>query len=188
MTGPLSDDIGKCASLKQLILPDNKISGNFPESYGNLHQLVSLNLLQTAYRDGNTLCPLIPSSWKSLFSLQSVFLCATGPIPDFIGECWQQLQVLRIVRNSRESGNQIPPSLCKLTQLQNLDLAYSHLTGPIPGCIFSMTSLVYLDLFNNNFSGPIPETIGNLHNVKVPSLDYNHLTGPLPPSIGKLAN
>ena len=45
LTGPLSDDIGKCASPKQLIFPDNKISGNFPENYGNLHQLVSLNLL-----------------------------------------------------------------------------------------------------------------------------------------------
>ncbi|XP_065920628.1 uncharacterized protein [Dysidea avara] len=183
LEGYLPDGIGKIAGLKELKLQENRLTGNFPQSYGNLHQLVNLSLVQSSH----TLCPGIPDTWQAMFSLEYASICVFGHLPDFIGENWQQLKTFRITGSSYE-GN-ITASLCKLTQLQHLDLSNNHFTGIIPECLFSMSSLVYLDLSYNQLSGAIPEAIGTTANIiERLLLSHNRLNSTLPRSIGKLTS
>ncbi|XP_065887387.1 uncharacterized protein [Dysidea avara] len=186
--GRLPDDISKCTGLKQLMLQRNRLTGNFPGSYGNLHQLVNLSLIQSS-TDYRGLCGSMPDTWETMFSLEDVSLCVFGfgPLPDYIGENWQQLQSLRITGGSY-GNNDIPISLCKLTQLQRLDFSQNRFTGTIPDCIFTMPSLTYLDLSFNHLSGQISEAIGLMDNVIRLSLANNYLNGTLPRSIGKLSS
>ena len=186
LTGRLPDEISKCTGLKQLMLQDNRLTGNFPGSYGNLHQLVSLSLIQSSATQYRGLCSPMPSTWNTMFSLEEVSLCVFGDLPDYIGESWEQLKSLTI-RGGSFQGN-IPSSLCKLNQLQYLDLSNNQFTGTIPDCIFTMYNLDHLDLAFNSLSGQIPETIGLLKNCAYISLASNYLNGTLPRSIGKLSS
>jgi len=184
LEGFLPEDIGKIASLKELMVQGNELTRNFPPNYGDLHQLVNLSLVQSSHTEYRGLCSSIPDTWQTMFSLEQVSICIIGQLPDFIGENWQQLQSLHIMGGS--FAGTIPPSLCKLTQLQHLDLSHNQFTGTIPECVFSMSSLIYLNLANNELSGPIPEAIGMMKNIDKIILSYNHLNGTLPRSIGKL--
>ena len=186
LMGRLPDDISKCTGLKQLMLQDNRLTGNFPRSYGDLHQLVNLSLIQSSTNQYRGLCSPMPSDWETMISLVDVSLCVFGDIPDYIGENWQQLQSLTISGGSFQ-GN-IPSSLCKLNRLQHLDLSNNQFTGAIPECVFSMSNLVYLDLAFNALSGQIPEAIGSMENCVYMSLASNFVNGTLPRSIGKLTN
>jgi len=186
LTGQLPDEISKCTALKQLMLQDNKLIGSFPGSYGDLHQLVNLSLVQSPATQFRGLCSTMPSTWGTMFSLVDISMCVFGSLPDYIGENWQQLQSLKIVGGSNEG--RIPSSLCKLTQLYYLDLSSNQLTGTIPACIFSLPNLINLDLAFNALSGPIPETIESMQNIEILSLSSNFLNGTLPPGIGKLTN
>ena len=181
-TGQLPyNDIGKMLSLKQLMLQNNKLYGNFPLNFGDLHQLTDLSLIQG---ESSRLCPFFPSTWDTMFSLVNVSLCAYGNIPDYIGNNWQQLRMLTMKHGGLYGT--IPVSLCKLSQLQMLDLSYNKLDGSIPNCIFQISSLGQLDLSNNMLSGQISEAIGELQKIENLLLYSNRFNGTLPRSIGEL--
>ena len=174
-------DIGKMFNLKQLMLQNNNLYGNFPVNFGDLHQLTDLFLIQG---ESSRLCPFFPSTWDTMFSLVNVSLCAYGNIPDYIGNSWQQLRMLTMKHGGLYGA--IPDSLCKLSQLQTLDLSYNKLDGSIPNCVFEMSSLVQLDLSNNMLSGQISESIGELRKIENLFLYSNRFNGTLPRSIGEL--
>jgi len=186
LIGYLPDDLGKSINLKQLILQNNQLTRNFPPSYGDLHQLVNLSLVQSSSSQYRGLCSSLPSTWETLFSLERVSFCTFGHLPDYIGESWQELREFTIV-GGEYVGN-ISSSLCNLNQLEYLDFSYCQFTGTIPECIFSMPNLRYLDLSYNSLSGPIPEAIGIAQGLEHISFANNHLNGTLPRSIGKLTN
>lgn len=50
----------------------------------------------------------------------------------------------------------IPPSLGKLSSLENLNLSHNNLSGRIPNVLSDMISLQFIDVSYNNLSGPIP--------------------------------
>ncbi|XP_065887599.1 uncharacterized protein [Dysidea avara] len=187
LTGQLPVGISKITGLKQLMLQNNKLFGNFPPDYGNLHQLTDLSLVQlidsTPYR---RLCSFLPSSWETMFSLVNVSLCAFGDIPDYIGDTWSQLRLLSVKGGGL--NDRIPESICKLTELQILDLSSNKLEGTIPDCIFKMSSLTHLDLSNNLLSGHISEAIGDLTNIEQLLLYRNRFNGTLPRNAAKLVN
>ncbi|KAK4489938.1 hypothetical protein RD792_000587 [Penstemon davidsonii] len=69
--------------------------------------------------------------------------------------------------------------LCRLWNLEELDLSVNRLSGVIPSCLGSLTSLKVLDLSNNNFVGKIPPKIfENLKLLEYVSLFGNQLEGP----------
>lgn len=186
LIGYLPDDLGKSTNLKQLLVQNNHLTRNFPPSYGNLHQLVNLSLLQLSTEQYRGLCSSIPSTWETMFSLERVSFCTFGHLPDYIGDSWQQLREFKII-GGEYVGN-ISSSLCNLNKLEYLDFSYSQFTGTIPECIFTIPSLRYLDLSYNELSGPIPEAIGAAQGIEHISFANNHLNGTLPRSIGKLTN
>ncbi|KAF8029648.1 hypothetical protein BT93_E2159 [Corymbia citriodora subsp. variegata] len=65
------------------------------------------------------------------------------------------------------------PGLCRLRNLEVLDISDNGFRGPLPSCLSNMTSLHALDVRNNNVSGAIPSSL--LYNLK--SLEYIVFSG-----------
>ncbi|KAK6118336.1 hypothetical protein DH2020_047907 [Rehmannia glutinosa] len=78
----------------------------------------------------------------------------------------------------------IPFSISKLKQLENLDLAQNKLSGEIPRLLYWNEVLQYLDVRNNSLSGSIPDNIGNCTAFQVLSLQNNRFSGQIPSVIG----
>jgi len=188
LIGYIPSDLGKSVGLRQLMLQGNTLSSyrDYPSSYGDLHQLVNLSLLQVQSFEHKTLCATIPTSWEAMTSLEHVSLCLWDPLPDLVGNSWQRLREFTIV-GGQYVGN-IPTSLCKLDYLEHLEFSILQFTGIIPKCIFSMPNLIYVDLSYNRLSGPIPEVDGATKGIEHISLANNHLNGTLPPSFGQLTS
>ena len=73
--------------------------------------------------------------------------------------------------------------ICNLTDLSEINLSFSNLTGEIPSCIGNLTNLTCLDLGNNQLTGEIPSEIGNLTNLTYLYLYNNQLTGEIPQEV-----
>jgi len=130
-------------NLTELYLSDNQLTGEIPESVGDLTSLTTLNLLD------NQLTGEIPESVGDLTSLTKLYLSGnqlTGEIPSEIGN---------------------------LTSLTTLNLLDNQLTGEIPSEIWEMTNLTKLYLWGNQLTGEIPSEIGNLENLSTLRLDDN---------------
>ncbi|KAH7434594.1 hypothetical protein KP509_06G025100 [Ceratopteris richardii] len=92
------------------------------------------------------------------------------------------LTVLRLFSNS--FTGQIPPSLGKLSLLQELTLFYNQLTGPIPSSLTNCTRVLEFELSGNNLTGGIPPEIGRLSLVEWLTFSMNPLLeGFIPHSI-----
>ncbi|GJY89025.1 leucine-rich repeat protein [Tanacetum coccineum] len=79
----------------------------------------------------------------------------------------------------------IPESLGRLRLLEELDLSYNQLTGPIPTFVGGLTQL---DLSDNLLNGSIPESFGSLTALTYLNLGHNQLTGHIPTSLGRLVS
>jgi len=76
--------------------------------------------------------------------------------------------------------------ICNFTDVSQLDLSDSNLTGEIPSCLGNLINLTCLDLSSNQLSGDIPLEIGNLTNLTSLWLSDNQLSGEIPESICNL--
>ena len=164
---------------EQLLLQDNHWTRNFPPSYGDLHQLVNLSLIQSSPSQYRGLCSSLPITWETLFSLEHVSFCTFSHLPDYIGVSWQELCEFTII-----GGEYVSNISLSLYNLNKLDFSYCQFTG----IIFSMPSLQYLDLSHNGLSGPILEIIETTQSIEHLVLAYNYLNSTLPWNISKLNN
>ena len=63
--------------------------------------------------------------------------------------------------------------ICNLTDLSEINLYESNLTGEIPSCIGNLVNLTCLNLSSNQLTGEIPESVGNLTNLTSLDLSSN---------------
>ena len=78
--------------------------------------------------------------------------------------------------------------ICKLKNIQILDLSDNSITGSIPSNITTLNHLTSLLLDNNQLSGEIPTGIGSLTSLRYLLLDRNELSGSIPTGIGSLTS
>ena len=190
--------IGKCKSLKKLILgveiteeeyydsyfgwkADNSQSFHprlsaIPDSIARLANLQSLDL-------SNTRLSAIPNSITRLTNLQSLDLSSNNlkAIPDSIA----RLANLESLDLSNNSLSEIPDSITRLTNLQSLDLRNTRLSK-IPDSITRLTNLQSLDLSYNSLI-EIPDSIIRLTNLQSLDLRHNSLST-ISDSITRLTN
>ncbi|OEL38600.1 LRR receptor-like serine/threonine-protein kinase ERL1 [Dichanthelium oligosanthes] len=113
----------------------------------------------------------------------------TGQIPDEIGDC-VSLKYLYVPKSRDLSGNllygDIPFSISKLKQLEDLILKNNQLTGPIPSTLSQIPNLKTLDLAQNKLTGDIPRLIYWNEVLQYLGLRGNSLTGTLSPDMCQL--
>ena len=80
----------------------------------------------------------------------------------------------------------IPPSLGRLSRLEELLLYNNSLMGQIPPELGNLGQLKSLGFRSNGLTGSIPHELGNLQQLKELNLSFNPLTGPIPPKLGSL--
>ena len=82
------------------------------------------------------------------------YLGAHGQIPAAIGEL-RYLRELWIIGDSGIEGV-LPASVANLTELHDLSISGTSITGPIPECLSALQKLEILGLDNNRFTGNLP--------------------------------
>ncbi|CAM9460953.1 unnamed protein product [Ectocarpus sp. 6 AP-2014] len=113
-----------------------------------------------------------------------------GEIPATLGKLGnlQQLHLSWNKLSGRWFQGHIPKELGDLSQLQALELYRNQLTGPIPEELGALSNLLWLSLYSNQLTGEIPATLGQLGNLEKLNLSWNRLSGPIPDVLGAHSN
>jgi len=145
---------GECYSIEnttEILLPSSELTGEIPESIGDLINLNSLVLYN------NQLSGEIPESIENLTNMM-----------------WLNLY------NNQLTG-EIPESIGNLTNLTSLDLGFNQFSGEIPESLGNLTNLNHLWLYHNQLNGEIPITICNIdQNLEHFYIYDNQLCPPYP--------
>lgn len=92
------------------------------------------------------------------------------------------------VSNSGLTGA-IPQGLARFTKLESLIMSGNSLTGSIPSDVFcSYKNLQILDVSRNKLEGLIPVCIATLDKVQTLNLSHNQFTGGLPKELGGMVS
>ncbi|WOH07384.1 hypothetical protein DCAR_0726814 [Daucus carota subsp. sativus] len=170
-----------CTHLKQLVLHDTGLRGQFPSSIVNL----SITIEQL-FLDKNHIYGSMPSEigkLENLIVLQLHHNLLTGTIPESIGDL-SKLGKLGLSDNNISGA--IPTSIGNLTKLVFLSLENNKLQESIPTQVFNISTLKILSLNNNRLRGRLPEEIVFASECIFIYLHQNLITGPIPSNIGSL--
>ncbi|XP_019082673.1 PREDICTED: LRR receptor-like serine/threonine-protein kinase GSO1 [Camelina sativa] len=183
--------LNAATSLNTLFLRNNEMDGLFPVK--ELKDLTNLELLDLS---GNTFNGSIPV--RELSALTKLKALDLNNI-EFSGS--MKLQG-KFAKKNLLFGKKIVLELrfnyvlkllhlfnvgvCKLKDIEELDLSGNNLVGQFPLCITSLTGLRVLDLSSNNLTGKLPYTLGNIKSLEYLSLFDNNFEGVF--SLGSLTN
>ncbi|GMG98833.1 hypothetical protein Nepgr_000673 [Nepenthes gracilis] len=177
----------KSASLKNLNLSSNKLSGALPLKVGHcaIVDLSNNNL------SGNLSRIQHWGNYVEVIKLSSNSL--TGTLPNDTSQ-FLRLTSFEVDNNSLDGV--LPLVLGTYPELEEIDLSFNQLTGFLLPSLFNSSTLIALNLSGNNFSGPIPLKsvlklpVDSTHSWSLVSLDLSHnsLSGHLPVEISKYHN
>ncbi|HOB51593.1 MAG TPA: FG-GAP-like repeat-containing protein [Acidobacteriota bacterium] len=143
-------DFGSCP-LQVVILNNNQLDGGIPSSWGDMGELVQLDLSH------NQLSGTIPAELTFLTGIVSINLGEnqlTGSMPAFASWIHPMLRDLRL--NANELSGEIPSEIGTL-DLRHLALGSNQLSGSIPESFTNLPlDLEYMNLSGNLLSGTIP--------------------------------
>jgi hypothetical protein len=201
LKGQLPAELKALTNLRVLDFGGNLLlSSRIPASFGQLHELIQLNLTDSNIQGG------LPLGLFDATSLQVVDLSKsdiTGTIPTEIMKLIH-LDIFNIAKNkvvgaipaslprslrffiadSNGLTGPLPSSLAKNTNLRVLSVGSNALTGALPSFVGdSLLQLETINLFENHFKGTIPSSLGKLVNLKNLFLHFNNFTGTMPAAI-----
>jgi Leucine-rich repeat (LRR) protein len=161
-----------------LIMPDNNIKAEFPDSVTSKTFLVNffLERLSDPIRFANLIVVL-----GKIFN------------GGLVGAPLGELHVLDLSNKTTEEPNNkisgsIPVEIDQVTYLENLNLSNNNFNGPIPEQLGNLDFLDSLNLGHNNFEGGIPDNLGNAGSLTYLNLQHNELNGVIPADLGNLSN
>jgi Leucine-rich repeat (LRR) protein len=188
--------------LLELDVSRNLLTGNIPESLGDLPILKNLQLSNNRF-DGT-----VPQGkrWASLQSLDCQLNFLTGTIP--VGDM-ERLRVF-LCGNNNFAGNAISfdsfpqdigliefqaanlatnlDGIGRFPKLKRLVLMSNQISGTIPPEIGNLSDMLHLDLTGNFLSGILPTELGRLTQLERLELNANGFIGTVPTELGTLSN
>ncbi|KAA3467315.1 receptor-like protein 12 isoform X1 [Gossypium australe] len=159
---------------------ETSLSGELPESFGDLKSLTGLAPLFSNFSGS------IPRSLGNLTQLEFLVLSYnyfSGKIPSSLANL-AKLRILSLGDNQLEGC--IPNNPNPFPNLRYLDLSDNLLSGTTPSWLYTIPLLRSLDLRNNQFIGHISEFQSKVLSAII--LKDNSFCGPIPSSISKLVN
>jgi hypothetical protein len=189
LTGSITSSVGLLSNLRGFFLFENMLTGSIPTEIGLLSNLrkCTLDLAHTVTNvlgvTGNVLTP-------SLFIVytrneQNMFV---GGLPTEFG-AMTTLKELWMFEN--DFTGSIPSELGN-TQLLNLRLHASKISGTIPEDFYRCTNLYWVDLYDMSLTGTLSTRVGELQALTSLRIRNNRLTGTIPtelaflPKLGQL--
>ena len=191
LAGGLPANLGRLASMTNLRIGDNALSGRLPLS------LARLPLQELRFADTELCAPTEESfqAWLNAISVVEGTGVRCAPVSD--RDILEALYAAAGGPNWTNNRNWLSGtplrnwygvSVDARGRVTGLNLSSNNLSGPIPAELGSLANLTSLDLGSNNLSGPIPSELGQLANLRTLQLASNNLSGPIPPQLGNLAN
>ncbi|XP_040989135.1 probable LRR receptor-like serine/threonine-protein kinase At1g53430 [Juglans microcarpa x Juglans regia] len=158
LSGVLPAEFGNLTNLIQLDLTRNYLNGSIPPSFAQL-PLVNLSLL------GNRLSGTIPKEIGDITSLEQLVLednQLSGPLPESLGKL---SNLKRLILSANDFNSTIPEAFGNLKNLVDFRIDGSRISGKIPDFIGNWTELNRLDMQGTSMEGPIPSNISRLKNL-----------------------
>ncbi|XP_058751868.1 receptor-like protein kinase [Vicia villosa] len=181
LQGRIPLDVGRCTTLRRVILKQNKFNGPLPEFERNT------NLLYMEISN-NEINGSIPSSLGNCTNLTDLMLSMnklSGSIPPELGSL-VNLRTLNLAHNDLEGP--LPFQLANCTKMDKFDVGFNFLNGSLPSSLQKWTKLNTLVLNENRFSGGIPEFLSAFKDLSELQLGGNMFGGKIPNSVGTLQN
>ncbi|XP_078176028.1 cuscuta receptor 1-like isoform X2 [Carex rostrata] len=163
--------------LEMLDLSSDDLATSTVSSLTKVSSLRALYLDYNIFMEGN-----VPVKELSALNLEVVSLRATmfsGSLP-YLGH-WSSLKALVLSENYYLSGTLTSKGLCRLKNLEELDLSSNSFSGNLPLCMGNLSSLKLVDLSDNyQLQVEFPSSIfERLTSLRYLSLSYNQLKGTL---------
>ncbi|XP_048135023.1 receptor-like protein EIX2 [Rhodamnia argentea] len=166
----------------EIDLSDCKVGPEFPRWLQTQRNLTNL-IMSNASMSGDIRDWLYDISSNIDFLDISVNMLR-GQIPQDIGDKMPRLTTLRLWGNNLTGG--IPSSLCKLKQLDEINLSKNQLSGRLPRCWKASQNLEWFFLEDNKLNGQIPKSLCHLQLLMGLSLQRNGFSGVIPNCLSSL--
>ncbi|WOK95895.1 putative leucine-rich repeat receptor-like protein kinase [Canna indica] len=171
ISGPIPSDLfNSSMTVMHILLDNNKLTGEIPDTIGLVNSLRILRL------DNNSLNGSVPSSINSLTNLSVLNLAnnnLNGAMPNLTGMDF--LNYLDLSNNSFDPS-EAPNWLSGLNNLTTLIIESGGLQGQVPQEIFSFPQLQEVRLNNNSFSGTLNMSTKITQALKIVNLRNNSIT------------
>jgi Leucine-rich repeat (LRR) protein len=154
----LPDELFELVNLRELSFAANSLTGPISPSFGNFHNLVTLQLE------------------ANYFSQE---------LPD-IFDNFPSLETLSIGKNNITGS--LPPSFYEMYNLSTVLISYTGITSTLSPAFGNLTNLQTLHLSGNSFHGSLPETFGKLTKLIDCEIDNNLFTSAVSLSLAALTN
>jgi Leucine-rich repeat (LRR) protein len=175
------DPIGGMTALRTLDLSYmTTLTGNLPESLGNLSELTEITLNHVGLSG-------LPQSFGDLSKLGKLYISETEitQLPTSV----ENLKALRELTLTKNKLTALPEALSGMTSLVTLDISGNpNLAGELPTNIGNLANLTKFVIENNaQLTGAIPESISRLQRLTDLRLAGNAFTA-IPSTIGAMTN
>ncbi|KAL7196138.1 hypothetical protein ACSBR1_036205 [Camellia fascicularis] len=155
---------------------NNHLSGQIQANVDEIFPYISnFNLSSNAFEGG------IPSSFGNMSDLVVLDLSSnnlSGEVPNqFVGNC-RRLRMLKLSHNNFRG--QIFSAAFNLTRIWSLQLNNNQFTSPLTNVLSKLSELHFLDISNNYMSGKITSSIGNMTSLGTLIIRNNSFNGEFP--------
>eukprot|EP01018_Ginkgo_biloba_P009944 Gb_29860 [translate_table: standard] len=177
--GALPAELFGLPNLEILDLSFNNLSESMPVTKG-LPSIQTFNISSNLFRGELPYLGIVPNLTAFNVSNNSF----TGHIPTNICKNWSSIHMLDFSENKFDGL--LKEGLADCLALEEFNVGFNNLHGPLPNDLYIVTSLRQLSLPCNRFSGTLSADIGNLSNIAILALYGNSFSGHVPKELGKL--